>query len=52
MKYLLANIVANLVAIACVAASAFLAVNNKDGWGWFLFVACCCATTVSFNKSK
>lgn len=30
---------ANLPAVACVIAAAVIAHADKDGWGWFLFVA-------------
>ena len=52
MKYMLANLGVNLVALACVGAGAYLAVNGKDGWGWFLFVGLLCAGSVTFKNDK
>ena len=37
MAYLLL-LLSNLSALACVIAAAALAVNQIEGWGWFLFV--------------
>lgn len=52
MKYLLANLGVNLVAIGCMAAAVYLAVHDKGGWGWFLFVGLLCAGSVSFKSSE
>lgn len=52
MKYLLANLGVNLVALACVSAAFYLAIHDKSGWGWFLFVALCAACSVSFGSEK
>lgn len=51
MKYFLANLGANLVALACIGVAACLAVREKGGWGWFLFVALVCCGSVSFKGS-
>lgn len=52
MKHLMANLGVNLVALACVGAAAYLAINGKDGWGWFLFVGLVCAGSVTFGTAK
>ena len=52
MKYILANIGVNLVALACVGVAGYLAINDKNGWGWFLFAGMGCAGSVSFNRFK
>jgi uncharacterized membrane protein HdeD (DUF308 family) len=51
MKHLFANLGVNLVALGCVSAAAYLAINSKEGWGWFLFVGLLCAGSVTFGKS-
>lgn len=48
MKYMLAN----LVAIACIGVAGYLALQSKEGWGWFLFVGLLCAGSVSSKSSK
>lgn len=52
MKYLLANLGVNLVAIACIAVAGYMAVNNKSGWEWFLAAGLMCAATVSLKTEK
>ncbi len=32
----------NVFSILCAIVAGSLAYNNKDGWGWFLFVALIC----------
>ena len=49
MNYILANLGANLVALACVCVGGYLAVNGREGWGWFLFVGLLCAGSVKFT---
>lgn len=50
MKFILAIISSNLVSLACVGVAGYLAVNDKNGWGWFLFIALVCSGTVSLNS--
>ena len=50
MKWLLANIGINLVALLCVGCAAYLLAHGKEGWGWFLFVGLLCEGTVAFRK--
>lgn len=52
MKYILANLGVNLVALACVGFAGYLAINNKEGWGWFLFVGILTAASATFGKQK
>lgn len=50
MKYLLANLGVNVVALACVIGAVVLMMHDKDGWGWLLFIAFCFAAHVTFKK--
>lgn len=50
MKYLLANLSVNIVALGCIGVAAYLVSNSKDGWGWFLFVGLMCAGSVTMGK--
>lgn len=34
----------NAVSIICIISALVLAVMEKDGWGWFLFVGVICFT--------
>lgn len=43
MKFALALFCASFVPLVCIVAAAWLALNDKDGWGWFLLVAILCA---------
>lgn len=52
MKFALATIAANVVSGICVVAAVVLAINDKDGWGWFLFVAVLCAGSVKFGGNE
>jgi hypothetical protein len=52
MKYLLANLSANLVSLACVGAAIYLAAHSKEGWGWFLFVAVITEGCVTYRKTN
>lgn len=52
MKFALASIGGNIVTLACVIIAAHLIVHDKDGWGWFLFVALCCAVTINSKDTK
>lgn len=52
MNYSLAVITANLVSLCSVSLAGFLAYHDKDGWGYFLFVAVLCAASVSYDKKK
>jgi uncharacterized membrane protein HdeD (DUF308 family) len=37
MKSILFTISANLTSLACIVGSIWLALEDKTGWGWFLF---------------
>lgn len=39
MKAVLLQITGNLVAMICAGGAVYLAIFDKPGWGWFLFVA-------------
>lgn len=36
----------------CVGAAAHLASSGIDGWGWFLFAACCLGGSASFGEKS
>lgn len=44
-------ILADVPSMMCVGVSAYLAVNDADGWGWFLFGALCMFVTVRTRKT-
>ena len=52
MTYFLANLGVNLVALAAVVVSGYLAVHDKDGWGWFLLVGLLCAGSATLSGKK
>jgi len=33
------NIMMGLGGLVCTAAAIYINIQNKDGWGWFLFLA-------------
>ncbi|MCX6929263.1 MAG: hypothetical protein NT154_39495 [Verrucomicrobia bacterium] len=37
MKSILLTISANLTSLACIIGAIWLALEDKTGWGWFLF---------------
>jgi len=41
----------NLFSLSCVAAAVTMALYDKPGWGWFLFVAACMAAVPSSGKN-
>lgn len=52
MNNFFANLGINLVALVCVGIAGYMAINGKDGWGWFLFLGLCCAGSVTIKSSK
>lgn len=36
----------------CFGVAAYLAIHDKDGWGWFLFVGILCCGSVKWDDSK
>lgn len=48
MKLFLENISLNLFSLACVGFAGYLAFHDKQGWGYFLFVAALCARIVKY----
>ena len=52
MRIFLANIAANLVALACVIIAGHLAVHAIPGWGYFLFCGVLCEATVGFKSES
>lgn len=54
MRFFLANLGVNLVALACVGFAGYLLITDKGGnaWGWFLFVGVLCAGSASLKNTK
>lgn len=50
MKYLLSILGVNIVAITCIGFAGYLAANDKNGWGWFLFAGLLCVGSASFKE--
>jgi len=50
MKFLIANLGANLAALLCIGTAGYLAANDKGGWGWFLLVGLLCAGSVAWKE--
>lgn len=50
MKYSYIVIAANVFSIICAIVAAYMALNKIEGWGWFLFVAVICFTSISSKK--
>ena len=47
MKFILVN----AVSLTCVGVAGYLLMNNREGWGWFLFVGAICYTTLTSTRS-
>lgn len=52
MKYILANLGVNIVALLCVAIAGCLAIKGSGSWGWFLLAGLLCAGSYTFNKKS
>lgn len=53
MKFILAILFGNLTSITCVIFAGLLALDNCDGWGWFLVVSLLhIKNTTTDNKPK
>jgi hypothetical protein len=52
MKYFFANLGVNLCALACIGFAGYLLIHDKEGWGWFLFVAALCSGSASISEHK
>jgi hypothetical protein len=46
MKYGLHSLLANLPSLACVIIAGYMAFHDKNGWGWFLFLAVLLAKSI------
>ena len=43
----------NLTSLTCACSACYLAIQDKPGWGWFLFAAVVCAASLKTSeKSK
>jgi len=42
----------NLVPLTCLVAAVMMAMYDKPGWGWFLFVAVCLAAVPTSGKKS
>lgn len=49
MRHTIINISWILLIITTLCLSGYLAVNEKEGWGWFLFAAILFAVGFSYN---
>lgn len=47
MKAVALQIAANLGSFVCCGGAFYLALNGRDGWGWFLFVGALLAGSVT-----
>jgi hypothetical protein len=52
MRYFWAVVGANLVSMLAVGGAIWLMYLGRDGWGWLLFIALCCATTLKMGNIK
>jgi hypothetical protein len=52
IKYILANLGINIVAIICIMIAGWLAFESKDGWGWFLFVGLLCSGWIKIQNDN
>lgn len=50
MNLFLINLGVNLVSLVCVATSGYLAIHDKEAWGYFLLVAALCSKGVSYTR--
>lgn len=41
-----------LTVISCLGVAAYLAATNKEGWGWFVFVALAWSVSVRITQHK
>jgi hypothetical protein len=48
----IANITVGLVSLGCMGAAAWMAIHDKQGWGWFLFVGMLCAGAITTSQRK
>lgn len=51
MKYFMANLSANLVALASIGGAVYLISNDKNGYGWLLLLAFLSQTSNIFTDS-
>lgn len=49
MKLVLFTVAANLASLASITFAGFLAMHEKAGWGWFLFVGAVCAGSIKYR---
>lgn len=52
MRTAILNITGNLVALTCAISAFYLALHDKGGWGWFLFIALLTSAHYSSGSSK
>ena len=50
MRFFWSNLSANAVALASVGTAAYLIANDKDHWGWFIFIAIITAGSYADRK--
>lgn len=49
MNTIVLFVIANLASLISVVFAFLLARNGSDGWGWFLFIAVCLASSYQFK---
>ena len=47
MIHLIISFASKIVCLASIAGAVFLAVHEKEGWGWFIFVALVTSVTIT-----
>lgn len=52
MNLIFCNLIAALVTISAIAGAVFLAREEKDGWGWLIFLAIATHTIFISKKGK
>lgn len=45
-------IASNITSTTCVVGAIYMAIHDKQGWGWFLFVAAICTHSLSVKKGS
>ena len=50
MKIVAFALISNLTSLACALVGGWLAWNNRDGWGWFLFMAYITSRDIEFEQ--
>lgn len=49
---ILFTLICNIPTILCVLGAIYIMTQQKEGWGWLLFVAVLLSSTVNFTSSE